>query len=84
MEKIDFTSVQREKEKVFQGVLQKSYRDVIRVFNEKNLVNGIDGIFELKKGGYRPLVLRLLNGKKRKDIVDVLMPYMPESIPAVP
>lgn len=84
LEKIDFTSVQREKEKVFQGVLQKSYRDVIRVFNEKNLVNGIDEIFELKKGGYRPLVLRLLNGKKRKDIVDVLTPYMPESIPAVP
>lgn len=77
MKNIDFSSVQHEKEKVFQDVLQKSYRDVIRVFNEKNIINGIDEIFELKKGGYRSLVLRLLKGEKRKDIVDALSSYMP-------
>ena len=84
LKKIDFSSVQHEKERIFQDVLQKSYRDVIRVFNEKNLINGIDEIFGLKKGEYRPLVLRLLNGKKRKEIVDVLVPYMPESLSVAP
>lgn len=83
LKNINFNSVQHEKEKVFQDVLQKSYRDVIRVFNEKNLINGIDEIFELKKGGYRSLVLRLLKGEKGKDIIDALMPYMPESLPTI-
>jgi hypothetical protein len=55
----------------------KDYKKALLVYNQKNLHSMISSFFGLKYDGYVKLILRLLFGERKDDIVSVLKKYTP-------
>jgi len=82
LESLDYEKTKQEQESKFQAALKaENYFDVLRVFNEKNIVGMIGEYFRLKNDAYCSTVLALLNGQLHDEIVNALAPYLPTEIP---
>ena len=78
---IKYDSIKAEKEKIFNSVANnKDYKDVLKVFNYKELSKSIGHFFNLDNKDYCDLVIRLLKGSKRKSVIDAIVPYLPSEI----
>ena len=82
LESLNYEKTKQEQESKFQAALKaENYTDVLRVFNEKNIVGMIGEYFGLKNDSYCSTVLALLNGQLHDEIVNALAPYLPIEIP---
>jgi len=82
LESLNYEKTKQEQESKFQAALKaENYSDVLRVFNEKNIVGMIGEYFGLKNDSYCSTVLALLNGQLHDEIVNALAPYLPIEIP---
>ena len=78
---INYDQIKSDQEEKFQSALSKqNYTDVIRVFNEKGLVKSIGHFFGLENAEFCSTVIALLQGPKRTDIIEALLPYLPTEI----
>ena len=82
LESIDYEKVRDEERIRFQNVLdEENYAKVLKVFNEKGLINSIGHFLKIENKEYCNKVLTLLNGALYKDISDALSNYLPPEIP---
>ena len=82
LESIDYDKVRDEERIRFQNVLdEENYAKVLKVFNEKGLINSIGHFLKIENKEYCNKVLTLLNGALYKDISDALSNYLPPEIP---
>lgn len=66
----------------FECILEtKTYKDVLRVFNCKSLSTSTGHFFELDNKAYRDFIVRQIRGKRASDIIDAIVPYLPNAIP---
>ena len=58
-------------------IAKKDYKKLLNVFNHKGMCQQVTGIIGLKKK-YPQVILDLLKGEKRGDIVKALQEYLPK------
>jgi hypothetical protein len=79
---LDYDKTKAEQESKFREALDSNdYKRVLRVFNEKAIVTSIGHCFGIENKQYCSIVLALLRGGKREEIVTALLPYLPDDIP---
>lgn len=82
LQAIDYEKTKSEQGTKFRKPLDRAdYTDVLRVFNEKGLVNSIGHFFGLNDKEYCSTILALLNGNLRNEIVKAIEKYLPTEIP---
>ena len=82
LQKIDYEKTKSEQEAKFREPLDRvDYAGVLRVFNEKGLINSIGHFFDLNDKAYCSTMLALLNGNMRNEIVKAIEKYLPTEIP---
>jgi ABC-type cobalamin/Fe3+-siderophores transport system ATPase subunit len=80
--KVDFNGIKAEQETKFNNVLVgKDYKQVLSVFNRKDVVHSIGQHFGLKNNEYCEFVIRQLQGEKANEIKSAITPYLPIEIP---
>ena len=81
-EEIDYDTIKTEQMTKFEHVLEtQTYKDVLRVFNCKSLSTSIGHFFKLDNKDYRDFIVRQIKGKRASDIIDAIIPYLPNEIP---
>ncbi len=81
-EEIDYDTIKTEQMTKFERVLEtQTYKDVLRVFNCKSLSTSIGHFFELDNKDYRDFIVRQIKGERASDIIDAIIPYLPNEIP---
>lgn len=81
-EEIDYDTIKTEQMTKFERVLEtQTYKDVLRVFNCKSLSTSIGHFFKLDNKDYRDFIVRQIKGKRASDIIDAIIPYLPNEIP---
>jgi len=79
---INYDSIKATQEMKFHGPLSRNnYREVLSVFNEKELSKAIGRFFGLDNRMYTSTVIRLLRGNSHNEIVNAILPYLPPEIP---
>lgn len=79
---IDYDKIKMKQSDIFQNAFSEGYANVIKVFNEKSVVESIDCYFDIKDHTYCSLVLRLLENKEKRElIIKALSSYLPKEIP---
>ena len=82
LSEIDYETIKQEQENKFQAVLQnRSYADIIKVFNKKSVVSSIGHFLGINDREYCSTVIALLRGEKHDAIVNAIVPYLPTGIP---
>lgn len=82
LQAIDYEETKSEQEAKFREPLDRAdYAGVLRVFNEKGLINSIGHFFGLNDKEYCSTILALLNGNLRNKIVKAIEKYLPTEIP---
>lgn len=82
LHKIDYAKTENEQTLKFENALRSaSYADVLRVFNEKNLINSVGHFFGLDNKAYCSTILNLLNGNMHNEIINAISKYLPAEIP---
>lgn len=78
----DYEKIKSEQETKFRKILAEAdYTSILRVFNEKSLINSIGEFFDLNNKAYCKTILNLLNGKKHDEIIGAVSKYLPKEIP---
>lgn len=78
---IDYDEIKRTQESKFKEALDNNdYKQIIRVFNKKEIAKSIGHIFGLNNNAYCEMVIGLLKTDKKDDIINALLPYMPTEI----
>ena len=78
---IDFDKIKTEQEAKFNNILQtKDYKQILSVFNRKDVVKAIGHYFGLMDKGYCDFVIRQLQGDKLQEIINAIQPYLPIEI----
>lgn len=79
---ISYDNIKKEQENKFAQVFNsKRYKEVLKVFNCKSLSTSTGHFFELDNKAYRDFVIRQIKGKRAKDIIAAIKPYLPNEIP---
>ena len=79
---INFEQIKTDKEQQFTKALNTSnYSEIIKIFNEKNLVEAVGTNFGLENKEFCSTVINLLRGEKRDAIMEALANYLPSGIP---
>lgn len=82
LNKLDYDAIKQKHEKVFQETYSTGdYASILKIFNEKGLVNSIGQHFGRRNDDYCPLVLRMLQSGKHPEIAEALAKYLPSEIP---
>jgi adenylate kinase family enzyme len=68
----------RENTKLFNNAIKsKDLELLLRIFNRKNLVTRISGLFGLKDGEYEDLIIRMIQSGSKNQVVSALKKYLP-------
>lgn len=79
---IDYDQIKSEQEQKFQQVLNSgNYKEVLKVYNKKDLSKSIGHFLGIDNKYYCSKVISLLRGSKHDEIVAALSPYLPTEIP---
>lgn len=79
---IDYDQIKSEQEQKFQQVLNGgNYKEILKVFNKKDLSKCIGHFLGIDNKYYCSKVISLLRGSKHDEIVAALSPYLPTEIP---
>jgi rRNA processing protein Krr1/Pno1 len=78
---IDFDKIKLAQETKYNDILKaKDYKQVLSVFNSKEVVKSIGNKFGLQDKGYCAFVIRQLQGDKSREIINALTSYLPVEI----
>jgi ABC-type cobalamin/Fe3+-siderophores transport system ATPase subunit len=78
---IDFDKIKSAQETKFNDVLNaRDYKQVLSVFNRKDVVKSIGNKFGLQDKEYCDFVIRQLQGDKSQEIINSIKPYLPTEI----
>lgn len=81
MNNINYDEIKNRHEEKFRNVLAiKEYKRVLEVFNEKSLSTSTGNFFGINNKGYCDFVIRHLKTEKRCEIINAIVPYLPEEI----
>lgn len=79
---ISYDEIKTKHMEEFNQILDsKIYSDVLKVFNCKSLSTSIGHYFNLANKNYRDFILRQIKGKRSLEIINAIIPYLPEEIP---
>lgn len=76
---ISYDNLKIEQEKKFK--LDIIYKDILKIFNCKSLSTSTGHFFGLNNKEYRNFIIRQIKGKRASDIINAIIPYLPEDIP---
>lgn len=75
---IDIDAVYTETEQLYRdAIAERNLNKLLLIYNRKSLPNRISSIFGLGNGQYGSLLVRLLKGSKKNEIIDALKQYLP-------
>jgi ABC-type cobalamin/Fe3+-siderophores transport system ATPase subunit len=78
---IDFDKIKLAQETKYNDILKaKDYKQVLSVFNRKEVVKSIGNKFGLQDKAYCTFVIRQLQGDKSQEIIKALTSYLPVEI----
>lgn len=78
---LDYEQIETIEGTRFRNALDSDdYKQVLRVFNEKNLVSSVGTFFGIKNDAYCNKVIALLRGEKHDAIIAAIAPYLPSEI----
>ena len=78
---IDFDKIKSEQATKFNNILiTKEYKQVLSVFNKKDVVKSIGHHIGLNDKDYCDFVIRQMQGSKLQDIIYAIQPYLPKEI----
>jgi len=78
LKSIDVDAIYEECRVEFEkAIAAESLDELLRVYNRKSLATRISGLLGLGKGEYEKLLVRLMKGPKRRDLVTALQKYLP-------
>lgn len=76
---LNYDKIKEKHKKNFYSILQKrSYREIIKVFNEKNIVKSIGHYFGIKNDEFCKIVIGLTKDEKNEAIYSVISSYLPK------
>ena len=82
IKQISYDVIKSEQEKKFQEALNSGeYKNVLKVFNCKSLSTSTGHFFGFDNKAYRDFIIRKLNDEQAQDIINAIIPYLPEEIP---
>ena len=82
LQAIDYEKTKSEQETKFREALAGAdYASILRVFNEKGIINSIGHFFGLNDKEYCNTILYLLKGRMHDEIIDAVSKYLPTEIP---
>lgn len=77
--RIDVNAIYSQCKDIFQQAIDsRDLNKLLLIYNRKSLPDRLSSIFELEKGGYRRLLIRLLKRSNQKQIINALKDYLPE------
>lgn len=77
LERIDVDGIYTQTESRISNIItNRDYKESLKIFNNKGLCQQVSGVIGLKKN-YPQVVLDLLKGEKRGEIIKVLQEYLP-------
>ena len=81
--RIESFNFDEEKNKFKEASESNNYREVLKLFNEKKLVESIGHFLEINNKHYCSRILKLLNNNKdaNQEFVEALKNYLPSEIP---
>lgn len=65
-------------DRITQIVSDNNYRELIKIYNNKDLLNKVSKLLNLHNPSYPQLIINLLKRKQKDDIVIALKPYVPD------
>jgi energy-coupling factor transporter ATP-binding protein EcfA2 len=78
LSKIDIPSIYADtKNKYREAIDEKSLEKLLLIYNRKSLTNRISNIFGLGNGQYDKLLVRLIKGSKKEELVQAIKQYLP-------
>jgi len=76
--RINIESIYTETVNKYQeAISERNLEKLLLIYNRKSLPSRISGIFGLGNGQYEKLMIRLLKGVKKEDIINALRQYLP-------
>lgn len=76
--RINIDEIYEISRKEFQDAIDsRDYAKILLIYNRKSLPTRISSIFGLAKGEYEKLLVRLMKGDKKEEIVNALKAYLP-------
>ncbi len=79
---LDFSQIKAPIEEKFKSAYQShDYKQILMLFNCKDLKDSIGQYFQLNNRGYCSYIIRQLNGPQSESIKQALLPYLPREIP---
>jgi ABC-type cobalamin/Fe3+-siderophores transport system ATPase subunit len=79
---ISYDQIKHEQEEKFKGILvSKGYKEILAVFNRKDLMKSIGHFFQKNDKDYGDFIIRHLQGDRARQIKDAIIPYLPNEIP---
>ncbi len=79
---IEYDKIKEAQNERFNAPLASNdYREIIRVFNEKNIAKSIGHFFGINNNDYCATVVALLQGSKHDEICGAISSYLPPEIP---
>ena len=78
---VDYEMIKKKHEEKFRSILQKrNYKDILKIFNEKNIVKTIGHYFGINNNEFCKIIVALAKGEKHDAITSALSLYLPEGI----
>lgn len=78
VESIDIDSIYKDKCKLYKTT---SYNKILKIYNQKNLWNGIGRFFHMENKSYLNHIVNLLLAKNNDEINKIFKDYIPKGIP---
>lgn len=79
LDRIDIALIYEETRVLYQEAIDaRNISTLLLLYNRKSLPNRISGIFGLGNGEYGKLLVRLLKGTRKDDLIDALKQYLPD------
>lgn len=79
LSRIDIGAIYAETRILYQTAIDsRDLKKLLLIYNRKSLPGRISGIFGLANGEYNKLLIRLLKGSRKNEIVNGLKQYLPE------
>lgn len=78
LSKIDIPSIYSDTvSKYREAIDERSLEKLLLIYNRKSLTNRISNIFGLRNGEYDKLLVRLIKGSKKNELVQAIKQYLP-------
>lgn len=78
---INYDTIKSEQEKRFNDALEsKNYLEILKIFNEKGIAKSIGTYFGIENRSYCAMVIDIMRGEKRDDMVALFSKYLPEEL----